>query len=337
MKLFITGGSGYIGSHTALAALRNNHEVIIFDSFERGYHEAVERVEKLSGRKILIIEGDLRNQNDIDSALSQTMPDCVIHFAAYKSVGEGQKEPEKYIENNVGATENLLKAMVKFGVKKIIFSSSAATYGNIKPEDLPVTEETPTNPISVYGETKLEMEKLVEKYSKEYNLNSIAFRYFNAVGADESGMIGEDPRSSTNLLPLVLQTLIGKREEVLLFGDKFDTSDGSQERDYIHVSDLADAHIKASTLEFEPGKMVILNLSTGMKTSCLQLFKIAEEVSGKNLNYKVVEPREGDPEVVYADSSKAQKFLNWFPERDIRKSIEDQWRWTVQNPDGYSR
>lgn len=335
MKLFITGGAGYIGSHTALEALKNNHEVIIFDSFERGYHQAIERVEQLSGKKVLVIEGDLRKQDAIDMALSQTQPDCVIHFAAYKSVGEGQKEPDKYYENNVAATENLLKSMVKFGVKRIIFSSSAATYGNVRPEDLPVTEETEVNPISVYGETKLEMEKLVTKYSKEFNLTSIAFRYFNAVGADESGMIGEDPRSSTNLLPLVLQTLTGKREEVLLFGNKFKTTDGSQERDYIHVSDLAEAHIKAATIELTPGTMIPLNLSTGTKTSCLQVFKLAEEISGKKLNYKVVEPREGDPEVLYADSSKAQTTLNWLPKRDIRKSIEDQWKWTVQNPNGY--
>lgn len=333
MKIFITGGAGYIGSHTVLAALRSNHEVVVFDSLERGYKEALERVEKLSGKKIKLIQGDLRKKDEIDNALKSEKPECVIHFAAYKSVGEAQKDPQKYIENNVEATRNLLEAMVANNVKKIIFSSSAAVYGNSK--DLPITEESMTGPIGVYGQTKLDMEVLVREYTEKYNLESVSFRYFNAVGADESGEIGEDPRSSTNLLPLVVQTLIGRREKISLFGDKFNTKDGSQERDYIHVSDLAIAHILAAEKNIEPGHMVVLNLSTGKTTSCLEVFHLAEEISGRKLNYEIVDPREGDPEVLYANNQKAKEFLNWEPTRDIRKSIEDQWKWTTQNPDGY--
>lgn len=333
MRLFITGGAGYIGSHTALAALRKDYEVIVFDSLERGYKEAIDRIEKLSGKKIIFIQGDLRQRNDIDNALQQTKPDVVIHFAAYKSVGEGQKEPEKYFENNVRATEILVESMIQHNIKRIIFSSSAAVYGINK--DLPITEKSPTNPISVYGKTKLQMEKLITKYAQEHQLEAVSFRYFNAVGADESGEIGEDPRSSTNLVPLVMQTLIGKRDKVMLFGNKFNTADGTQERDYIHVSDLADAHIKAVEIPINPGNMLILNLSTGKRTSCLEIFRLSEEISRKKLNYEVVEPREGDPEVLYADNSQAKEILGWEPKRNIRKSIEDQWKWTVKNPDGY--
>lgn len=334
MKIFITGGAGYIGSHTVLEALNKNHEVIVFDSFERGYHEPLRRIQNMTGKTLLEIKGDLRNINEIRKALNDTKPDCVIHFAAYKSVGEGEKEPQKYKENNVDATRNLLDAMVEAGVKKIIFSSSAATYGTTK--ELPITEDSPQNPISVYGRNKLDMEYLVEEYAKKHNMQAVAFRYFNAVGADESGEIGEDPRSSTNLVPLVMQTLTGKRAEVLLFGDKFNTEDGSQERDYIHVSDLADAHIKVAEKDLEVGALLKLNLSTGERTSCLKVFSLAEKISGRKLNYRVVEPRQGDPEVLYADSSKAQSILSWMPIRNIEKSIEDQWNWSVKNPDGYT-
>ncbi len=333
MKILVTGGAGYIGSHTALEALRNNHDVIVFDSLERGYKQAIERVEKLAGKRLTFIKGDLRNIEDIGSALVETKPDVIIHFAAYKSVGEGQKEPEKYYENNVKATQNLLEAMNANNVKKIIFSSSSSVYGMAK--DLPITEETPTGPISVYGKTKLEMEKLVDEYTKKYLLQSVSFRYFNAIGADSSGEIGEDPSASTCLSPLVMQTIVGRREKILLFGNKFQTSDGTQERDYIHVSDLASAHILAAEKDIEKGKMIILNLSTGTKTSCLEIFDFAEAITGKKLNYEVVEPREGDPITVFAVSEKAREYLGWAPKRDIRESLKDQWNWTRKNPDGY--
>lgn len=329
MNIFITGGAGYIGSHTVLEALRRNHRVFVFDSLERGYREAIDRVQNLANRQIIFIQGDLRNREDIADALKDTKPEIVIHFAAYKSVGEGEKEPEKYYKNNVEATIILLEEMIKNKINKIIFSSSAATYGIV--DQMPITEQSPTNPISVYGKTKLEMEKMIDNFTKKYGLESVAFRYFNAVGADESGEIGEDPRHTTNLIPLV-----GKREKVYLFGDKFDTADGTQERDYIHVSDLATAHLDAAEKSFNRGEMMILNLSTGQKTSCLEIFRLAQEISGKTLDYEVVGPRQGDPVTLYADNSKARSILGWEPKRDIRKSIQDQWLWTVKYPSGYN-
>ncbi len=334
MNIFITGGAGYIGSHTVLEALRRNHQVFVFDSLERGYCEAIDRVQALARRQIIFLKGDLRNREDIAGALQDTQPDIVIHFAAYKSVGEGEKEPDKYYKNNVEATIILLEEMIRNKIKKIIFSSSAATYGIVN--QMPITEQSPTNPISVYGRTKLEMEKIIDNFTKTYGLESVAFRYFNAVGADESGEIGEDPRYSTNLVPLVMQTLVGKREKVFLFGNRFDTADGTQERDYIHVSDLATAHLDAAEKSFNQGEMVILNLSTGKKTSCLEIFKLAEEISGRKLNYEVIDPRPGDPVTLYADNSKAKFTLGWEPKRDIKKSIQDQWRWTSKYPNGYN-
>ncbi len=307
MNIFITGGAGYIGSHTVLEALRRNHRVFVFDSLERGYREAIDRVQNLANRQIIFIQGDLRNREDIADALKDTKPEIVIHFAAYKSVGEGEKEPEKYYKNNVEATIILLEEMIKNKINKIIFSSSAATDGIV--DQMPITEQSPTNPISVYGKTKLEMEKMIDNFTKKYGLESVAFRYFNAVGADESGEIGEDPRHTTNLIPLVMHTLVGKREKVYLFGDKFDTADGTQERDYIHVSDLATAHLDAAEKSFNRGEMMILNLSTGQKTSCLEIFRLAQEISGKTLDYEVVGPRQGDPVTLYADNSKARSIL----------------------------
>jgi UDP-glucose 4-epimerase len=334
MNIFITGGAGYIGSHTVLEALRRKHRVFVFDSLERGYREALDRVQVLANKQIIFFKGDLRKREEIADALKDTKPDIVIHFAAYKSVGEGEKEPDKYYKNNVEATLILLDEMIKNKINKLIFSSSAATYGIV--DHMPITEQSPTNPISVYGKTKLEMEKIIDSFTKTYGLESVAFRYFNAVGADESGEIGEDPRHSTNLVPLVMQTLIGKREKVFLFGDKFETADGTQERDYIHVSDLATAHLDAAEKSFNQGEMLILNLSTGEKTSCLQVFRLAEEISGRKLNYEVIDPRQGDPVILYADNSKAKFTLGWKPQRDIKKSIQDQWRWTSKYPDGYN-
>lgn len=333
-KILVTGGAGYIGSHTVLELLKSGYEVIVADSLEKGYLEAIDRVKKLSGKDIAFVKGDLKIPEFSQNLLSLHKPDAIIHFAAYKSVEEGEKNPDSYFENNVTATKYLLQSMVNNGVKKIIFSSSAAVYG--ESDVLPITESVNPNPINVYGTTKLQMEELISKYTIKFNLKSLAFRYFNAVGADESGQIGEDPRNCTNLIPIVMQTLSGKRKEVFLFGDKFKTRDGSQERDYIHVSDLATAHVKALTSDLVKGKMEIVNLSTENSTSCKEIFSIAEKVSGKNLNYIVQSPRKGDPEIVYASKNRSSEFLKWKPVRDIKKSIQDQWNWTVLNPDGFS-
>lgn len=328
-KVLVTGGAGYIGSITLIQLLEKGHDVCVVDSLERGYQDALDRVKKLSGKTFRFEKCDVRDKDKMAKVFESFKPEAVVHFASYKSVGEAEKEPQKYFDNNLGGMMVLLELMCEFGVKKIIFSSTAAVYGNGK---MPLSEDSPTNPLNAYGQSKLEMEKLAKQYEKK-GISTIALRYFNAVGAHISGELGEDPSRSTNLLPLVMQTLIGRRPQVMLFGNQFGTADGSQERDYIDVYDLARAHVLA--LEKELDGFEAINLSTGSPTSCLEVFKKSEEVAGKKLNYQVTEPRAGDPEVLYAISDKAFELLSWKPVKTIDDSITDQWHWTEKNPDGY--
>lgn len=330
-KILVTGGAGYIGSQTVLLLLRKGYKVCVVDTLERGYEEAINRVEQLSGRKVVFKKLDIRNRDLLDEVFESFKPDAVLHFASYKSVGEGEEYPEKYFDNNVGGFRVLMSLMEKHKVGYLVFSSTAAVYGN---GEVPLTEESPVNPLSVYGQTKLDMEKIAREYVSR-GVNTVAFRYFNAVGADESGEIGEDPSRSTNLLPLVLQTLVGRRQEVLLFGDNFSTKDKTQERDYIHVKDLATAHLMA--IEKRLTGFEAVNLSTAIATSCRNVFDLAEKISGRKLNYKVVGPRAGDPEVLYASNDKANRLFGWKPKYTIDQSITDQWNWTLKNPDGYDK
>lgn len=334
-RICITGGAGYIGSHTLLLALEAGYEVLVIDNLERGYAKALEHVKEMSGKTFEFRQLDLRDVEATTSALNAFQPEAVIHFAAYKNVGEGQEKPEMYIENNVTATENLLKAMVAAGTKRIIFSSSAAVYGSVPPDQLPIDESSPTKPINVYGQTKLDMERLIEKYTVEHGLVSYAFRYFNAVGAHPSGNIGEDPSAVGNILPIMMKVLLGTIPELTLYGDGYDTKDGSQERDYIHVMDLAEAHIKALETEVEPGTFSALNLSTNNSTSVRELIRLVEHVSNKSLPYKIGDHREGDPDILYAKSEKAQQELAWKPVKKVSDSVQDQWTWTEKNPTGY--
>ena len=333
-RICITGGAGYIGSHTLLAALEAGYEVLVLDSLERGYALALERVKELTGREFAFAQVDLRDAAATREALVEFQPAAVVHFAAYKSVGEGEQEPGKYHENNVAATENLLRAMVAAGTKQLVFSSSAAVYGT--PGELPLSEDSPTNPISVYGRTKLEMEELITRYAREYGWQAWALRYFNAVGAHPSGRLGEDPARSTNIVPIMMQVLTGSRDELTLFGADFDTADGSQERDYIHVTDLAAAHLKALETTLSAGTMQPLNLSCNRRTSCLELITLLEEVTGQSLPYRVGAARAGDPEQLYARSDLAQELLRWHPQASVRQCLEDQWRWTQAHPRGYA-
>lgn len=334
MSILITGGAGYIGSHTILNALQQNQEIVVVDSLERGYKNSLDRIKEITNQAVLFHQADLRDYDSLHSIINEYKLEAAIHFAAYKSVAESEQIPQKYYENNVGGTENLLKCLVTHNVERIIFSSTAAVYD--PSQNLPFDENTPTGPINAYEKSKLQAESIIIKYAQTYGLQALAFRYFNVVGAEESGRMGEDPRSCTNLVPLVMQTLLGKREEVLLFGNNFNTEDGSQERDYINVQDLADAHIKALTTQLTPGNMEIINLSTGTPTSCLKIFQLAQEISGRKLTYRVVEPRAGDPEKVYSRNEKAKQRLSWSPQKDINASIESQWKWTINNRDGYS-
>lgn len=328
-KVLVTGGAGYIGSQTVLLLLRSGYEVCVIDTLERGYKTALSRVEDLSGKKVLFEQVDVRDEKHLDIVLESFRPEAVFHFASYKSVGEAEKKPEMYFDNNVNGFRVLISAMVRHEIKTLMFSSTAAVYGNGK---IPLSEDMETDPVSVYGQTKLDMEKIASEYVNK-GVNTIAFRYFNAVGADDSGEIGEDPSRSTNLLPLVLQTLAGRREEVLLFGDNFSTRDGTQERDYIHVKDLALAHLLAVENPIKGFEAV--NLSTGVATSCMEVFRMAEKISNHTLNFRVVEPRLGDPEVLCATNKKAKDLFGWIPKYEIEQSIADQWNWTLKNPDGY--
>lgn len=336
--ILITGGAGYIGSHCCLAALNAGYNVICLDSLERGYMEAVTRVEKLSNKKMVFIKCDLKDKDSIIEVFENNKIDLVIHFAAYKSVGEGQSHKQKYNENNVGGSNNLLAAMKVGGCKNIIFSSTAAVYGDSKV--MPVTETTPTLPMSVYGQNKLDTEKNIQSYCVNEGFKAIAFRYFNVVGNDQSGDIGEDPSQSTNLLPVLLQTIKGERVKTQLFGDKHNTNDGTQERDYIDVVDLVNAHILGIgkiESDITPGELKVINLSTSKATSCKQMIDYCENITGKKLNLEVIEKRDGDPDVIVADNKLAVEYLGWKVKNSVENSIENQWKWVEKNPKGYSK
>jgi len=333
-KLLVTGGAGYIGSHFVLEALQSDKDVVVVDNLERGYRQALDRVEKISGRSLKFIQGDLRDKSFVLEMLELEKPSCILHFAGYKSVSEGQKEPQKYFENNVESTRNILNGMKNAGTKRIVFSSTAATYGMGK--ILPINENSIEAPISVYGVTKLTSEKLINGFKSQYpELEAVIFRYFNAVGAHESGLIGEDPANSTNLIPIAAKSILNK-SQFQIFGNHFQTQDGYQERDYIHVCDLATAHLKAVNLDLSNNSNYdLINLSTGVPTSCLEIIQILEKISNHELDYVISEPRDGDPERLFASSEYAYKRLGWKAKYDVKKSIEDYWNWLYHNPNGY--
>lgn len=332
-KILITGGAGYIGSHCVLEALKQNYEVSVIDNLERGYLESITRIEKLTNKKIDFHKVDLREYDSLLKTLEEIKPDYVMHFAGYKSVGEGERRPKIYYDNNTGVVKNLLKAMGIVGCRNLIFSSTASVYGN--PDKVPVTETSPTKPISVYGKSKLMAENIIKNYCEENpSFSAIAFRYFNVIGADSSGQIGEDPSRSENLLPIILNTIVGNREEFELFGNEFKTSDGTQERDYIDVVDLVQAHLLAVSKKLRGYK--VLNLSTGKPISCLKLINMVRNIVKCEINYKVTEPRKGDPISCYAENELAKKVLDWSIKNQLNDSIANQWNWCQKNPKGYN-
>lgn len=333
MNILVTGAGGYIGSHAALELLNQGHHVIGFDSLERGYQTAIRRIEHLANQQITFIKGDLLNTHDLKQVFSDHPIDAVIHFAAYKDVGEADKSPEKYYRNNVFGTLNLLQAMVDHQVSKIVFSSTSAVYGDS--DVIPMHEDLPRKPKNAYGKSKATVEWILEDYYKSYNFSAIALRYFNAAGAHPSGQIGEDPRRCGNLIPLVLQTLIGQREKFLLYGNQFPTPDGTQQRDYIHVMDLATGHAAALKKLDQPG-FNVYNLGTGTANSCLQIIKLAEKTSGLKLTYEIAPPRPGDPVTTLSDPTKAQVDFGWKAQYTIEDIISHQWNWVKQNPSGYN-
>ena len=332
--ILVTGGSGYIGSHTVLELLNKNYEVVVVDNFSNSSFESLRRVQKITGKEVIFYEADIRDEAKMDEILSAHKIDAVIHFAAFKAVGESCRMPLKYYENNISGTVSLLKVLEKHGVKKIIFSSSATVYGD--PERLPLDENCRLSTTNPYGSTKLMMENIMQDLWKADNeWNIILLRYFNPVGAHESGLIGEDPKGiPNNLMPFVAQVASGKLSCINVFGNDYDTPDGTGVRDYIHVVDLALGHIAAIENCNDSG-VHIYNLGTGRGYSVLEMIHAFEKACGKTLPYKICERRPGDIASCYAAPDKAKAELKWEATHGIEEMCASQWKWQSGNPMGY--
>lgn len=327
MRILVLGGAGYIGSHTVYELVDAGYEVIVIDNLLTGFKEAVHPQAKF-------YEGDIRDKIFLDNILSKEKIDGVIHFAASSQVGESMKNPLKYYNNNLYGTEVLLESMVEHGIDKIVFSSTAATYG--EPESIPILETARTLPTNCYGETKLSMEKMFKWISKAHNLRYVSLRYFNACGAHPNGKIGEAHNPETHLIPLVLQVPNGKREYISVFGNDYDTKDGTCVRDYIHVNDLAQAHILAMEYLSKGGESNIFNLGNGVGFTVKEVIETARKVTNHTIPIREEERRAGDPSVLIASSEKARKVLGWKPQyADLETIISTAWKWHVNHPDGY--
>lgn len=326
MAVLVSGGAGYIGSHTVLRLVERGEDVVVVDNLSKGHQRA------LKGGKLYV--GNLQDQIFMRKVFKENNIDAVIHFAAYSLVGESVEMPLKYYENNVGATIGLLTIMKEFDVKNIVFSSTAAVYG--EPQNIPILETDPTNPTNPYGACKLAVEDML-KWAKESNdIQYISLRYFNAAGAHESGEIGEDHDPETHLIPIVLKTALGQREKISIFGNDYPTKDGTCVRDYIHVMDLADAHVCALERLRTAGKSGIYNLGNGKGFSVREVIDAAKQVTGSAIEVETVPRRKGDPAILVASAEKAKKELGWQPQYDqLEKIIEDAWRWHTEKPRGF--
>lgn len=329
--ILVTGGAGYIGSHTCVELLEAGYKVVVVDNFSNSKASTLERVQEITGKTLTFIKVDLRDLNALNNVLSEHSPNAVIHFAGLKAVGESVEFPLTYYENNIGASLNLLKAMDNHGINKIVFSSSANVYGD--PASLPIKEGFPLFPNNPYGKSKLIIEEILQDLNKYDHTWKIAIlRYFNPVGAHKSGEIGEDPNGiPSNLMPYISQVAAGKLEKLSIFGNDYPTKDGTGVRDYIHVVDLAIAHIKALEKLTEYSRMLICNLGTGQGYSVLEMVEAFEKASGKEIPYKIVSRRAGDIATCYADSSLAHEELGWKAKRDLQEMCEDTWRWQLKN------
>ncbi|MBO4834811.1 MAG: UDP-glucose 4-epimerase GalE [Lachnospiraceae bacterium] len=337
MKILVTGGAGYIGSHTVVELLNAGHEVAVVDNLSNASVKSLDRVEEITGKKVHFYEVDIRDDVTLEEVFKNEQPEAVIHFAGLKAVGESVEIPMKYFDNNIGGTLTLLHVMKKAGCKNIVFSSSATVYG--KPETVPIREDFPTSVTNPYGRTKLVIEDILKDlYKSDPSWNVILLRYFNPIGAHESGRIGEDPSGiPNNLLPYIAKVAVGKLEKVSVFGNDYDTPDGTGVRDYIHVVDLAKGHIKAIE-KIEKEQHVgckTYNLGTGTGYSVLDIIEAFGKACGKEIPYVIAGRREGDVDTVYADPSLAKEELGWSAEYDLSKMCADTWRWQSQNPDGY--
>ena len=335
MNILVTGGAGYIGSHTIIELLNNGHEVTVIDSLANSSRESLRRVEEITNKNLSFHEADLRDREMLNSIFNANSFDAVIHFAGLKAVGESVAKALFYYQNNLESTLTLLEAMKQFDVRKLVFSSSATVYGD--PEFLPLTESAPLRATNPYGQTKLMIEQILEDVSNtKENWNITSLRYFNPIGAHESGKIGEDPNGiPNNLLPFVAQVAAGKHEKVLIFGDDYDTPDGTGVRDYIHVTDLAKAHLAALNNLKHANEYKAYNIGTGGADSVLDMINAFKKASGNEIPYEVVARRPGDIASCYADVSLAEKELGWKAQLTIQEGCRDAWNWQSQNPDGY--
>ena len=334
MRVLVTGGAGYIGSHTCVELLKAGHEVFVIDNLSNGHEAALDRIRLITNNELQFMNADIRDSNALDKIFNAFKPDAVIHFAGLKAVGESTADPIKYYDVNVGGSISLLTAMSNAECDNIVFSSSATVYGD--PQYLPYDEEHPTNPVNPYGRSKLIIENIIHDWTKvDSKRNGTILRYFNPVGAHESGQIGEEPIGvPNNLMPYIAQVADGRREHLNIFGNDYETADGTGARDYIHVVDLALAHIGALN-QSKLDKFEILNIGGGKSTTVLELIKSFEETSGVKIKFKYLPRREGDLAAFWADTSKAFEKLSWQPERNIKNICEDTWRWHRHNPIGY--
>lgn len=328
MSVLVLGGAGYIGSHTVYELIDKGEDVVVADDLLTGFREAVHP-------KAKFYRGDIRDRAFIDSVFDREDIDGVIHFAAFSQVGESMTRPLKYYNNNLCGTETLLESVVAHGVDKIVFSSTAATYG--EPERIPILETDRTAPTNTYGETKLSMEKMFHWTGQAHNLRYVSLRYFNACGAHPNGQIGEAHDPETHLIPLILQVPLGQRDHIAIFGTDYDTPDGTCVRDYIHVSDLAQAHIRALRYLREGGKSDIFNLGNGVGFSVREVIETARKVTGHPIPATEEARRAGDPSTLIASSAKAKEILGWDPQfDDLETIISTAWKWHQSHPNGYS-
>ena len=337
--ILVTGGAGYIGSHTLVSLHEAGFGFVVYDNLSNSSKTALDRVSKIIGKKVIFEEGDIRDTERLGDIFSRYHIDSVIHFAGLKAVGESVQKPLEYYDNNVAGTIKLLEVMKEFGCKKMVFSSSATVYG--EPENMPVSEEVQTgvgitNP---YGRSKYFIEEILKDlFNSDDSWKIAILRYFNPVGAHKSGLIGEDPNGiPNNLMPYISQVAVGKLEYLNILGDDYDTVDGTGIRDYIHVVDLANAHVKALEYLQKNKGLLITNIGTGKGYSVLEMVKAYEKASGKKIPYKIVKRRAGDIAKCYADPSFANKTLNWKATKDINEMCQDSWNWQNKNPNGYDK
>ena len=327
MSILVLGGAGYIGSHAVYQLIDQQHKVVVIDNLQTGHRDAIHPDAEF-------YQGDIKDREFMRSVFQKENIEAIIHFAANSLVGESMIEPLKYFDNNVFGTQVVLEMMKEFGVKHIVFSSTAATYG--EPEVVPITEEMPTLPTNTYGETKLAMEKMMKWCEKAYGIQFVSLRYFNVAGARSTGEIGEDHDPETHLIPVVLETALGKREAITIFGEDYDTKDGTCIRDYIHVEDLIAAHLLALKYLQDGGTSNVFNLGSSKGFSVKEIVETARAVTGKEITVKMGERRAGDPSTLIASSDKAKSVLGWNPTKtSIHRIIEDAWNWHQNHPNGY--